>query len=154
MKKKCRCPLSNIGNSLCIWDSPYWYDKLKEKKTHIFCRKLDQKIWNSNAKFDGQKDIRTVWWNDWKLIDLDILDLTFIRVSWDLWFQTYCTLILHLDVLFTSWKLADTVFSLFYIEQKYEVASKSQLKKITKLFVRDQHKKADIAAREVSSEVN
>lgn len=67
---------------------------------------------------------------------------------------TYCTLILHLDVLFTSWKLADTVFSLFYIEQKYEVASKSQLKKITKLFVRDQHKKADIAAREVSSEVN
>lgn len=80
--------------------------------------------------------------------------LTFIRVSWDLWFQTYCTLILHLDVLFTSWKLADTIFSLFYIEQKYEVASKSQLKKITKLFVRDQHKKADIAAREVSSEVN
>lgn len=59
-----------------------------------------------------------------------------------------------MDVLFTSWKLADTVFSLFYIEQKYEVASKSQLKKITKLFVRDQHKKADIAAREVSSEVN
>lgn len=46
------------------------------------------------------------------------------------------------------------MFSLFYIEQKYEVASKSQLKKITKLFVRDQHKKADIAAREVSSEVN
>lgn len=32
--------------------------------------------------------------------------------------------------------------------EKYEVASKSQLKKITKLFVRDQHKKADIAARE------
>lgn len=68
-KKKCRCPLSNIGNSLCIWDSPYWYDKLKGKKPHIFCRKLDQKIWNSNAKFDGQKDTRTVWWNDWKLID-------------------------------------------------------------------------------------
>ncbi|XP_022330665.2 asparagine--tRNA ligase, cytoplasmic-like [Crassostrea virginica] len=32
--------------------------------------------------------------------------------------------------------------------EKYEVASKSQLKKITKLFVRDQHKKADTAARE------
>nr|XP_022330665.1 asparagine--tRNA ligase, cytoplasmic-like [Crassostrea virginica] len=32
--------------------------------------------------------------------------------------------------------------------EKYEVASKSQLKKITKLFVRDQHKKADTAAKE------
>lgn len=34
------------------------------------------------------------------------------------------------------------------------MASKSQLKKVTKLFVRDQHKKADIAAREVSPLVN
>ncbi|XP_062583544.1 asparagine--tRNA ligase, cytoplasmic-like [Saccostrea cucullata] len=32
--------------------------------------------------------------------------------------------------------------------EKYEVASKSQLKKITKQFVRDQHKKADLTARE------